>query len=396
MYDYCRQSTRTKYELGADMSTSSAITATSAATIAATKSKRPAATVTMRAVTQRRYAPADSLTVEQVPRPEIGAEDVLIKVVAAGVDRGTHHVMTGTPYLIRLAGFGLFRPKNPIIGFDVAGRVVDVGSSVTRFTPGDEVMGIARGSFAEYAAAPEDKLVLKPANIGFDEAAAATISGITALQALTTKGELEAGERVLVIGASGGVGSFAVQIAAALGATVTAVASTDKVDFVRSLGADHVIDYTATDLGEIDETFDLIIDIGGRNPIAKLRQVLTSMGRLVIVGGEGGGRITGGIGRQLRATMLSAFVKQRLGFFVSDESLRHIEPLAELLTSKEVVPAIGSRFDLEDAPSAIRALEAGRLCGKAALAVRQARLEPSRIEAQPLSTSLARRSSGRQ
>jgi len=324
---------------------------------------------TMTAVVQRRYGSADTLTVEDIPLPEIGDTEVLIETVAAGIDRGVWHLMTGTPYLVRLAGFGVFAPKNPVLGMDIAGRVVAVGASVHGVAPGDAVMGIAKGSFAEYAVADKDKLVLKPANVGFEQAAASTISGITALQALTTVGGVEAGQRVLVIGASGGVGSFAVQIATSLGATVTGVASTAKLDFVSSLGAAAVVDYTTTRIGELDERFDLIIDIGGRTRLSELRSVLTERGTLVIVGGEDGGRFTGGIGRNIRAVMLSLFVKQRLTFFISSESRTYIEPLVEMLASGDVLPAIGRRSDLSDVPDAIRAVENGTVFGKAVVTI---------------------------
>ena len=326
-------------------------------------------TTTMTAVTQRRYGSADTLTIEQIARPRLGEREVMIEVVAAGLDRGVWHLMTGTPYLIRLLGFGLFKPKQPVPGADVAGRVVEVGSSVGRFAPGDEVMGIAQGSFAEYAVADADKLAPKPSTVSFEHAAASTISGITALQALTKVGRVEAGQRVLVVGASGGVGSFTVQIAKTLGAVVTGMASTDKLDFVRSLGADDVVDYTRTDLTEIDAHFDVIIDIGGRNPLSKLRSVLTTTGTLVIVGGEDGGRFTGGIGRNIRAILSSMFTKQRLTFFISSESRQYIDPLVELLASGEVTPAIGRRAPLAETADALREIEAGKATGKTVIVI---------------------------
>ncbi len=325
--------------------------------------------ITMRALVQRRYGPADTLTLEQLPLPDVGENEVLIDVVAAGLDRGVVHLMTGTPYLIRLAGFGVRKPKHPTLGMDVAGRVVAVGSNVHTFAPGDDVMGIATGSFAEYAVANADKLAFKPANLGFEQAAASTISGITALQALTTVGRVEAGQRVLVIGASGGVGSFAVQIAKTLGATVTGVASTSKLDFVTSLGADDVVDYRTTDIADLGERFDVIIDIGGRTPLAKLRRVLAERGTHVIVGGEDGGRFTGGVGRNLRAVALSLFIRQRMTFFISRESQTHIEPLVEMLAAGDVVPAVRQRATLAHAPDAIRAIEAGQTLGKTVITI---------------------------
>lgn len=325
----------------------------------------------MLAVTQRAYGSADVLNIERVPRPEIDDDEVLIEVVATGLDRGVWHLMSGEPYLIRMLGYGLTKPKNPVLGLDVSGRVVKVGADVTRFSPGDEVFGIAKGSFAEFATAKEEKLAIKPAGVSFEHAGAATVSGITALQALAKVGELEEGQRVLVIGASGGVGSFAVQIAKAMGATVTGVASTAKLDFVRELGADDVVDYTRDDVGELEDRFDLIIDIGGRNTVKKLRRVLTPAGTLVLVGGEAGGKIAGGIGRQIRAALTSLFVRQRLAFFISEESREYIEPLAEHMAAGEVIPAIGHRFTLEEVPAAMHQLEAGQLKGKAVITIGQ-------------------------
>lgn len=329
---------------------------------------------TMRAIVQREYGSADVLRSEIVELPEIAADEVLIEVHAAGLDRGVWHLVTGQPYLVRLAGYGITRPKQPTPGLDVAGRVVAVGAGVTRFTVGDEVFGIADGSFAEFAAAKEDKLVHKPANVSFESAGVAAVSGITALQALTDIGQVTSGQRVLVVGASGGVGSYAVQIAKALGAHVTGVAGTHNLELVRRLGADDVIDHTTADftagaVGE-DRRYDLVVDIGGRNSVRRLRSVLTETGTLVIVGGEGGNRWTGGIGRQIRAKLLSAFVHQRLTFFISTEHHSFIQRLAEYLESGEVVPAISHRFDLDEVPEAIRQLEAGRLSGKSVVVVR--------------------------
>ena len=325
---------------------------------------------TMRAIVQRAYGSVDQLELAIVDRPTIGADEVLIEVHAAGVDRGVWHLMTGSPYLVRLAGFGLTKPKQPIQGLDVAGRVVAVGPEVTRLSPGDEVFGIASGSFAEYATAKADKLALKPSTTTFEQAAASAISGITALQALADVGKLEAGQHVLVIGASGGVGSFAVQLAKALGAEATGVASTAKLDLVRSLGADHVIDYTNEDVTDGTRQYDLIVDVGGRTPVRRLRRALTTRGTLVIVGGEDGGRWTGGIGRQLRAVLLSPFTKQRLTTFISNEARSSIERLAELIESGAVVPAVGQRFALEDTADAIRQMEAGATRGKSVVVVR--------------------------
>lgn len=325
----------------------------------------------MRAVTQDRYGNSSVLSVGVVERPTIKPSEVLIEVHSAALDRGTEHLMTGEPWLVRLAGFGLTKPKQPVLGLDVAGTVMAVGSEVTRFVTGDEVFGLANGSFAEFAAAEETKLAHKPAKLTFESAAAATVSGITALQALTDVGGLESGQRVLVIGASGGVGSYAVQIARALGAQVDAVAGTRNLDMVRDLGAHCVFDHRTTDLAEIDQTYDLVLDIGGRNPVRKLRGLLTEKGTLVIVGGEDGNRLTGGIGRQLRALALSPFVSQRLTMFVSNEHHSFIERLAEHMEVGEVVPAIGSRFPLDQTPEAMRLLETGRASGKTVIQIKR-------------------------
>ncbi len=333
------------------------------------RATEPRQGTTMRAVTQHAYGSPDVLDVAVIDRPTIAGDEVLIEVEAAGLDRGVWHLMTGKPYLIRLMGFGLTKPKNPMAGMDVAGRVVAVGDDVTRFAVGDEVFGIGTGTYAEFAAAKEAKLVHKPDTVTYEQAAASPISGITALQALTTHGRVEAGQHVLVIGASGGVGSFAVQLAKALGASVTGVASTGKLDAVRALGADHVIDYTRQDIDDGDTRYDLIVDTGGRNALSRLRRALTPTGTLVSVGGEDGDSLTGGIGRQLRAALLSPFVTQRLTFFVSDESLDSMRELAEHLSEGTVTAAIGQRFTLDEVPQALRAMESGALTGKAVVTV---------------------------
>jgi len=319
----------------------------------------------MQAIVQHRYGTAEVLELQTVDRPEPGRNEVLIEVEAAGVDRGVWHLVTGLPYLVRLAGYGITKPKNPIPGLDVAGRIVAVGPDVTRFQPGDEVFGIAKGSYADYTAADENKLAHKPSTVTSQQAAVAAISGITALQALTDIGGVRDGQSVLVIGASGGVGTYAVQLAKAFGAIVTGASSAAKADLVRSIGADRVIDYAEEDFVADGPTYDLILDIGGRNSIRRLRRALQPAGTLVIVGGEGGGRWTGGVGRQLRAMLLSPFVGQRLTTFISTEHYTHIERLAAHIENGEVVPIVDRAFDLGDVPLALRELEAGRVRGKA-------------------------------
>lgn len=326
-------------------------------------------TDTMQAVVQDAYGGAEQLRVATVPRPTPGPGEVLVEVVAAGLDRGVWHLMAGLPLIMRVMGFGFRRPKQPVPGMDLAGRVVAVGEGVERFALGDEVLGIGAGTFAQYAVAPESKLVHKPAGVTFEQAAAATISGITALQALTTVGRVAPGQHVLVLGASGGVGSFAVQLAKAAGAEVTGVASAAKLDAVRSIGADHVVDYASQSIDATGTRYDLIVDTGGRNRLAVLRRALTPKGTLVIVGGEGGDRLTGGIGRQLRAAMLSPFVGQRLSFFMSAESQESIAALAAHLAAGEVVTAVGPTYGLEQVPDAIRDMEAGTIIGKAVVRI---------------------------
>jgi len=323
---------------------------------------------TMRAIVQDRYGPADVLRPARIGRPVITDHEVLIRVHAASLDRGTRHLMTGTPYLMRVMGFGFRRPKNRVPGLDVAGTVAAVGPAVTRFAVGDEVFGVSRGSFAEYAAAREDKLAHKPANATFEQAAVVGISGGTALQALTA-GRVQPGQRVLIIGASGGVGSYAVQLAKAAGAEVTGVASTGKLDLVTRLGADRVIDYTRDDFADGVHHYDLIIDIGGNSPLSRLRRALAPTGTAVIVGGESKGDLTGGIDRQLRALFLTPFIGQRLTGLAAKERASDLEVLADHITAGTVTPSIDRTYQLDRMPEAMRHLEAGSVRGKIAITI---------------------------
>jgi NADPH:quinone reductase-like Zn-dependent oxidoreductase len=324
----------------------------------------------MQAIVQGQYGSADILELRTIERPEVAPNEVLIEVYSAGVDRGVWHLMTGLPYLVRLAGFGVTRPKNPVLGLDVAGRVIEVGVDVTRFVPGDEVFGIGKGSFAEYATAEETKLAKKPTNVSYEQAAVSAVSGITALEALTDVGDLQSGQRVLIVGASGGVGIFAIQIAKALGGHVTGVSGPAMLDAVRELGADEVLDYTREDFVDGEDSYDLILDVGGRNSLSRLRSVLAPSGTLVIVGGEGGNRLTGGVGRQVRALMLSPFTGQRLTTFISSESATNIERLANYMVTGAVTPMVGQRFGLAEVPAAMRDLEASESSGKSVIVVR--------------------------
>jgi NADPH:quinone reductase-like Zn-dependent oxidoreductase len=280
----------------------------------------------MRAVVQHEYGSADVLHIEQIDRPQVAEDEVLLQVHAAGLDRGTWHLMTGKPYLLRLV-FGLRRPNNCVPGLDVAGTVIAVGRAVTRFGLGDEVYGFSGGSFAEYAVAREAKLAPKPANLSFEQAAVVPVSAATALQALADVGHDQAGQKVLVIGASGGVGSYAVQLAKAFGAEVTGVASTAKLNLVRSLGADHVVDYQRVDFAAGGHRYDLILDIGGTPRLSRLRQAL---GTAVLVGGEEGGSWTGGLDRTLRALVMSLFIRQQLTNFIAKQRSSDLERLTAL------------------------------------------------------------------
>jgi len=323
----------------------------------------------MKAIVQDRYGPVEVLTLDEIDAPAVGDRDVLVRVHAAGVDPGVWHLMTGIPYLARVMGFGLRRPKDRVRGRDVAGTVEAVGREVTRFGVGDEVMGTCEGSFAELAVTAQDRLVAKPGRLTFEQAAALPISGITALEAVQDKGRVESGQRVLVIGAGGGVGTFAVQIAKAAGAEVTALCSTDKADLVRAIGADAVIDYTRADIGEHPGAFDLVIDTAGNRSIRSLRRVLAPRGTLVVVGGEGGGPILQGFDRGFRGALLSPFVGQRLVALVASERLATLERLVQLVETGAVTPVVSRTFPLADAADAIADLHEGHVAGKLVVTV---------------------------
>jgi NADPH:quinone reductase-like Zn-dependent oxidoreductase len=323
---------------------------------------------TMRAIVRDRYGDAGALRIETVPLPAPGPGEVLVCVCAAGLDRGAWHILEGKPYLARLA-FGLRRPRSRFLGNEVAGVVEAVGRGVTRFAPGDRVFGCCRGGFAEYVAVKEARLAPLPATLTFEQAAAVPISGITALDAVHTHGRVAAGQHVLVIGASGGVGSFAVQIAKAAGARVTAVSSAAKAALVRDLGADRVIAYEHERIGDAGERFDLILDIGGNRSLRELRRSLTPRGTLLIVGGERNGPWTGGLDRQLGAVLLSPFVRQRLGMFVAKEDAASLERLRALIEAGQLRPQVDRVVPLDGLPEAMRDLAAGRVRGKAVVAI---------------------------
>lgn len=325
---------------------------------------------TMTAVVQDQYGtnPEAVFGVEEIPRPTVGKKEVLIRTGAAAVDRGTWHVMTGVPLLGRMA-FGLRRPKVRVPGRDIAGTVDTVGVEVTDFAVGDEVYGscgaTSSGSFAEFGLARANRLARKPANLTFEQAAAVPISGLTAIQAVG-KANIRAGQSVAVLGASGGVGSYVVQIAKAAGAEVTGVCSTAKVDLVQALGADHVVDYSQRDYAE-DGPFDIVLDIGGCRTLGELRRALTPKGRLVIVGGETDGRWLGGFDRNFRAGLLSPFVSQTLGQVASLEKAEDLVALRELIEAGKVTPAVERTYPLTEAAAAMAHLIAGQARGKLVL-----------------------------
>lgn len=322
----------------------------------------------MQAIVQDTYGSADVLRLDDIDAPEPGAGEVLLRVRAAGVDRGTWHLMVGEPYVARLA-LGLRRPRNRVLGRDVAGVVEKVGSGVTGFSVGDEVFGVGKATFAELAVVPVGKLVHKPEGLALEHAAAVPISGLTALHAVRDVGKVQPGQSVLVIGAAGGVGTYAVQIAKAAGAEVTGVCSTAKLDLVRSIGADHVVDYTREDIVDLGERYDVVIDIAGNRALRRLRRVLAEKGTLVIVGGEGGGRWIGGIQRNLWASLWSPFIGQRMRAFISREGREDMEVLAAMITAGTVTPVVERTFPLADAAEAIRHLEAGHVRGKVVVTV---------------------------
>jgi NADPH:quinone reductase-like Zn-dependent oxidoreductase len=327
---------------------------------------------TMTAIVQDEYGPAPEAVLrleEAVPTPPIGDDEVLVRVAAASVDRGTWHIMAGLPLPIRLAGFGLRAPKPLNPGRSVAGTLASVGADVAGFAVGDEVYGTCEGAFAEYARGEPSHLARKPANLSFEQAAAVPVSGLTALQAVRDHGRIQAGQRVLILGASGGVGTFAVQLAKAAGATVTGVCGPAKVDLVRALGADEVVDYTRDDVTEGRQRYNVILDIGGNRRLSALRRVLTPHGRLIIVGGETDGRWLGGSDRQIRAMALSPLLRQKLGTFVASENTADLGALREVLEAGTVTPAVDRTYPLSAVPAAIRHLQDGLARGKVVITV---------------------------
>jgi len=322
----------------------------------------------MKAIAQDVYGSAEVLEFRDMPSPTVGDDEVLISVVAAGVDRGALHFMTGQPYLMRILGFGLRAPNVPVPGTNVAGRVVEVGKSVTDFRPGDEVYGACRGAWAEYARASENKIAPKPPALTFEQAAVVPYGCFVAWQAVHDHGRTQAGEHVLVIGATGAVGSFASQFARQAGAEVSGVCGPRGIEIARALHLDHIIDYTQQDFADGSSKYDLILDVFGRTPVSRLRRALTPRGRLVIVGGEGD-RWIGGIQRQLGASLLSPFVSQTLKAFVAKEESRYLQEANPLLEAGLVAPILARTYPLVDAAEAVRQLESGHTEGRICLAI---------------------------
>lgn len=321
----------------------------------------------MKAITHSRYGSPEVLQVTTLERPVPQKNEVLIRVMAAGLDYGQWHLMAGKPYVMRLAT-GLTKPKQPVLGMDLSGVVEAVGAEVTRFKVGDAVFGAASRTFAEFACVREEQLCRKPERLSFEQAAASAISGVTALIGLRDVARVLPGQSVCVIGAGGGVGSWAVQLAGYFGAHVTAVCSTSKVEFARSLGATSVIDYTKVPL-PTDGRFDVILDLAGNRPLSVLRKALAPRGTLVLGGGEGGDRFFGGMGRTLRAALWSMFLRQRLAMLMGFVKSEPLQALADILGQPGVTPAVDRVFPLEEAADAMRALVSGQVRGKLVLRV---------------------------
>ncbi|MCU0977273.1 MAG: NAD(P)-dependent alcohol dehydrogenase [Steroidobacteraceae bacterium] len=329
----------------------------------------PGGTPVMKAIVYRCYGPPSVLQLEDVARPEPGDDQLLVRVHAAAANPLDWHYMRGEPYVMRLSS-GLGRPNETQLGVDFAGTVEAVGRNVTRFKPGDAVFGSRTGAFAEYVVVREDRAVIhKPSNLGFEEAAAVPIAAVTALQAVRDKGRVQAGQRVLVNGASGGVGTYAVQIAKALGAEVTGVSSTRNLALVRSLGADHVIDYTRENFTEGAQRYDVIIDNVGSHSLLAYRKVLEPNGIVVMVGSTSKGAWIGPLARPMSALLLSPFVSQKFEMLLAEFNPADMETLGQLLASGQVRSVIDRRYALAEVPAAIAYLEEGRARGKVVIQV---------------------------
>ncbi|TMD05974.1 MAG: NAD(P)-dependent alcohol dehydrogenase [Chloroflexi bacterium] len=325
----------------------------------------------MKAIAYQKYGSADVLEVKEVRKPDIESDRVLLRVRAASANPYDWHFMRGVPYIARLMATGLRRPKHSVLGTDVAGEVEAVGNAVTRFRPGDEVFGfVGSGGFAEYVSAPEKLLAVKPANLSFQQAATVPLAAVTALQGLRDAGAIRSGQKVLIVGASGGVGTFAVQIAKWYGAEVTGVCSTRNLEMVRSIGADRVIDYTREDFTRTGQQYDLIFQLAGTASPSACRRALTAAGTLVLSSGDSPGRIIGPVGRIIKALLLSPFIGgQTMRPLIAKPSSADLQFLRELLEAGRITPVIDRTYALSEAPDAIRYLETGHARGKVVISV---------------------------
>ena len=319
----------------------------------------------MKAIVQERFGPPDVLRLAEIEPPEIGADDMLVRVHAAAVNPYDWHILRGDPLIARLmGGVGLTRPKARVAGIDAAGRVEAVGANVHGLRPGDEVLGFCPGAFAEYARAEADKVVPKPAMLSFEQAAAVPMAATTALRGIRDVGEVRTGHRVLVIGAAGGVGTYAVQIAATLGAEVTGVCSARNVELVRSIGAAHVVDYTTEDFTDTPARYDVILDNVGNRPLSRLRRALTPTGTLVLNAGGSPGRVVGAVGSILRAVAVNAFVRQRLRPLPSKQDRQELLTVTELVEEGKLSPVLDRTYPLSDTAEGLRHVEHGHARGK--------------------------------
>ena len=336
----------------------------------------------MKAIVQHRYgSPADVLKLEDIDKPIVGDNEVLVRVHAASVHPDIWHAVIGRPYILRVMGSGLLKPNNKVPGLDMAGTVEAVGENVTQFQSGDEVFGDTisghqwqnGGAYAEYVSVPEDLPALKPANLTFEQAAAVPTSALIALLAVREQGQVQPGQKVLINGAGGGVGTFAVQLARAYGAEVTGVDSTGKLDMLRSIGADHVIDYTEEDFTRSGKRYDLILDIAAKHSLSDCRRALAPTGTYILIGhdhyGESGGRWIGGIGRVVKSLVVSPFVSQGLGRFVSLKKNKSLGVWKELIEAGKVTPVMDRTYPLSEVTEAIRYMKMGNVKGKVVIAM---------------------------
>ncbi len=323
----------------------------------------------MKAIVQEHFGPPETLKFVNAEMPRIGSGDVLLQVHAAAVNPYDWHILRGDPRIARLMGVGVTKPKSRIAGVDVAGRVVNVGGEVRDLQPGDEVFGFARGAFAEFAGADADLVVPKPAGLSFEQAAALPMAAVTALHAVRDRGRVQAGQKVLVNGAAGGVGTLAVQIAAALGAEVTGVCSARNVDLVLSMGATHVVDYQSTDFTVGFVRYDMILDNVGNRAIRDLRRAVTPTGLVIMNGGGSPGRVIGAVGSVLRAAIVNLFVRQQIAFLPTTQRRDDLVAIAELVEAGTLRPVIDRTYPLADAAAGLREVEAGHVRGKVVIAV---------------------------